>query len=243
MSGTVMGGTAMGNASRAVKGRTAWIFSHGDLSLSALPDRTEDDQDILIIAADAGARHLIQAGYLPDIAVGDFDSLSADELTFLEQSGCDVRKHPCAKNETDTQLATDIAIAAGAKDITIFGGIGGRLDHSLANIQLLVYMHDRGCTGKITDGVQTAILLTDSLKLVGWHPGDVLSILPLTPKLTGLSIEGLRFPLVEAEIQMGITRTISNEFTESGTGCLTLASGMAVVIITKDRGTVHASCL
>lgn len=231
----------------------AWIFSHGSLSaMPALPERlllsplssrtappaqteTEFDQDILIIAADAGARRLIQAGYLPDIAVGDFDSLSADELAFLLQSGCDVRKHPCAKNETDTQLAADIAIAAGAKEITIFGGIGGRLDHSLANIQLLVYMNDRGCTGKITDGIQTAYLLTDSMELTGRCPGDILSILPLTQKLTGLTIKGLRYALAEAEIQMGITRTISNEFTESGRGRFTLASGMAVVIITDAR--------
>ena len=231
MSGKVLRGTVMSNAGRAATGRIAWIFSHGDLS--SLPDRIGNEQDILIIAADAGARHLIQVGLLPKIAVGDFDSLSADELAFLEQSGCDVRKHPCAKNETDTQLAADIAIAAGAKEITVFGGIGGRLDHSLANIQLLVYMHDRGCTGRITDGVQTAVLLTDNLELAGWHAGDILSILPLTPKLTGLTITGLRFPLTEAEIQMGITRTISNEFTESGTGCLTLTTGVAVVIITE----------
>lgn len=232
--------------------RQAWIFSHGALSaLPALPERlllpplssrtapqaqteteTESDQDILIIAADAGARRLVKAGYLPDIAVGDFDSLSADELAFLQQSGCDVRKHPCAKNETDTQLAVDIAIAAGAKEITVFGGIGGRLDHSLANVQLLVYMNDYGCTGKITDGIQSAYLLTDSLELTGRHPGDILSILPLTPKLTGLTIKGLRYALAEAEIQMGNTRTISNEFTESGCGRLTLAFGMAAVIVT-----------
>ncbi|HCT37289.1 MAG TPA: thiamine diphosphokinase [Firmicutes bacterium] len=216
--------------------RQAWIFSHGDLA--ALPDRTEDNQDILIIAADAGARHLLSAGCLPHIAVGDFDSLSPGELALLEQSGCDVRKHPCAKNETDTHLATDIAIAAGAKEITVFGGIGGRLDHSLANVQLLVYMYDHGCTGKITDGIQTAYLLTDRLELTGWHPGDILSILPLTPQLTGLTITGLRYDLVETEVQMGTTRTISNEFTESGCGQLALASGLAVVLTQGDGSAV-----
>lgn len=238
-----MSGTAMSEATMSGTAmiRKAWIFSHGDLSAlpehskEVLADRSKAGQDVLVIAADAGARHLLQAGYLPDIAVGDFDSLSPDELAFLQQSGCDVRKHPCAKNETDTQLAVDIAIAAGAREITIYGGIGGRLDHSLANILLLVYIHEQGCTGKITDGAQTAVLLTDSLELTGQHPGDILSILPLTSKLTGLNIKGLRYPLIDAEIQMGITRTISNEFTECGSGWLTLASGMATVIITDAR--------
>lgn len=204
--------------------RRAYIFSHGRLtSLPAL------GPDIVTIAADGGARHLLQAGLRPDIAVGDFDSLSAAELNLLSESGCRIVRYPAAKDYTDTQLAVELAIEEGAGDLTIFGGLGSRLDHSLANVMLLMLIHERGCAGRVTDGEQVVHLLLNELSVSG-AAGDVVSILPLTPVLAGLTIEGLRYPLRDATIRMGESRTISNEFEAPGAGRITLRSGAAMVV-------------
>ncbi|MBI2914670.1 MAG: thiamine diphosphokinase [Firmicutes bacterium] len=204
--------------------RRAYIFSHGRLVSFPAPTR-----DMLTIAADGGARHLLRVGCTPDIVIGDFDSLGPDELDTLAASGCRVIRYPAAKDQTDTQLAVEFAIEEGATDLTLYGGLGSRLDHSMANVMLLALIHERGCTGRVTDGEQVVQLLVDEMTVSG-AAGDVVSILPLTPVLEGLTIKGLKYPLQDATIRMGDSRTISNEFGTPGTGTITLRSGVAMVV-------------
>lgn len=201
----------------------AWIFTNG--RLAAFP---AIDPGVLIIAADGGARHLLAAGLFPDIAVGDFDSLSSSDLSALRASGCEIRSFPAAKDATDTEIAVEQAFERGAREIVIYGGMGSRLDHSLANVLLLKLIHEKGGRGRVTDGEQSAELLVDRVEITG-RPGDVVSVVPLTARLEGLTIRGLRFPLHEAVVPMGSSLTISNEFGESGSAEITLRKGMAVV--------------
>lgn len=210
--------------------RTAWIFANG--RQAAFPD---PEPGVMIIAADGGARHLLAAGLVPDVAVGDFDSLSAADLDALRVSGCEILSYPAAKDVTDTQIAVEQALERGAGEITIFGGMGSRLDHSLANVLLLKLIHEKGGRGRVTDGEQTAELLVDHVELSG-RPGDVVSVVPLTAKLEGLTIKGLKFPLHEATVPMGSSLTISNEFGESAFAEITLRKGMAAVFsIPRER--------
>lgn len=210
--------------------RSAWIFTNG--RLAAFPD---PEPGVVVIAADGGARHLLAAGQTPDVAVGDFDSLSAADLGALRASGCEILSYPAAKDATDTEIAVEQALDRGADEITIFGGMGSRLDHSLANVLLLKLIHERGGRGRVTDGEQTAELLIDRMEITG-RPGDVVSVVPLTARLEGLTIRGLRFPLHEATVPMGSSLTISNEFGDSASAEITLRQGMAVVFrVPRER--------
>lgn len=202
----------------------AHIFCHG--RLVSLP---EARREVLTIAVDGGARHLWRAGRTPDVVIGDFDSLAPEELAALEKSGCRVVRYPAQKDQTDTHLAVELAIEEGANDLTLYGGLGSRLDHSMANVLLLKLIYERGCQGRVTDGEQVVQLLADVLEVSG-SAGEVVSILPLTPVLDGLTIEGLKYPLKDAVIRMGDSRTISNEFEASGTAQIRLRSGMAMVV-------------
>ena len=111
------------------------MFAGGDPNP---PDVVADvPGDALVVAADSGAVHARRCGRAVDILVGDFDSIPAGLLRELEAGGTDVRRHPVDKDRTDLALALDAAVAAGATDLTVVGGHGGRLDHLLANALLL----------------------------------------------------------------------------------------------------------
>ena len=151
-----------------------------------------------VICADSGARHALAAGIRPDVLIGDFDSLDPRDRRRLE--GVPTLSFSSDKDKTDTHLAVDWALAKGASHVVIAGGLGGRFDHALANAHLLVTIHGevagRGkaprATGVVTDGRQAVYLLVDQLELSA-PAGTVLTVLPLTPRLEGLSERGLRW--------------------------------------------------
>src|SRR5574340_972093 len=92
---------------------------------------------VAMICADGGARHLGALGLTPDVIIGDMDSLSPDLLRRFEEGGSRGVRHPRDKRETDTQLALEYALQLKPDEIMIFGALGGRIDHTLANISLL----------------------------------------------------------------------------------------------------------
>lgn len=202
------------------------VFAGGDLS--SLPEIRDWD---MVICADSGCEHALKFGILPDLVVGDFDSISKDTLDYLNRNNVSIVHPPCDQDKTDTQLAVEEAMALGASHIAILGGMGDRFDQTLANAQLLIFLWERGIEGYLTDGRQYVYLLADKLELSG-QPGECISILPLDRVLEGLCIKGLKYELDGYTVYMGDTRTISNEFI-GGTAVVSVCKGMAFVIITK----------
>lgn len=184
--------------------------------------------DDFIICADGGIKHLNVMGKTPDVFVGDFDSSSPDELAYEVE----IQKHNPIKNDTDTKLAIDIAFERGYGNIEILCGLGGRVDHMLANIFLLKYIRENGGTGKIVDEKNTVLLLTDSVKLKKVD-GAFVSLVPISENLEGITNTGLMYPLNDFSIPFGSTRGISNEFA-SDTAEISIKKGQALVIISKD---------
>lgn len=92
---------------------------------------------VAVICADGGARHLEAVGAIPDLVIGDMDSIDPDTLRHYEEAGCRVVRHSRRKDETDTELAVQEALALEPAEVWIWGGMGRRLDHTLANISLL----------------------------------------------------------------------------------------------------------
>lgn len=164
-----------------------------------------------IIAANGGSRHALAQGVIPNIVVGDLDSLSAAEVAQLSQD-TRIERVPREKDFTDGEMAVHEALRRGAKSVVLAGGLGGRLDHTLANIFLLEHIQNAGANGWVTDGNQRAYLLRggEQIALSG-HRGDTVSIVPLSPVLEGVQATGLRWPLENADLHFASSLSISNE--------------------------------
>lgn len=214
--------------------RRALIFSGGDWQPDGPQAGLVAGAWDWVICADSGARHALAAGFQPDLLIGDFDSVDPRDRRRL--GDVPALSFPSDKDKTDTHLAVDWALAQGATYVVIAGGLGCRFDHTLANAQLLVAIHSRAAgekrprpTGVVTDGRQAVYLLVDHLELTA-PAGTILTVLPLTPRLEGLSERGLRWELTDRDVALGDTLTVSNEFTGQRAR-LSLARGMALVIV------------
>ncbi|MFO7751978.1 MAG: thiamine diphosphokinase [Desulfobacteraceae bacterium] len=185
-----------------------------------------------IVCADAGAGHLKSMGILPDVIIGDFDSIGPENMEFFKGRSVEMIQHSVKKDATDTELAAMWAIEHKACEIIFLGASGSRLDHTLANIMLLKKMADLNIKSSIIDDHNCIYLVNDHLTLRG-TPGEFLSIIPLTEKVSGVTLEGLEFPLHNKEIYMGSSLGISNRFTAES-AVISIRQGLLIVTKSKD---------
>lgn len=186
----------------------------------------------MIIAADGGASHLYGSGICPDVIIGDLDSIDAEARAFFESKNVPVHTYPSQKDQTDTELCIDYAANQGSVEIILTGVTGTRLDHTLANVFLLRRLLDMGIKGSIVDA-HNEIFITSSGLTVNGAPGEILSVVPVSGRVTGLTLKGLEYPLTNKTISMGNTLGISNVFTGS-TAQIRLDSGIALIIKSTD---------
>ncbi len=168
----------------------------------------------LVIGANGGAARALAWGLVPDLVIGDMDSLSDEERAELEARGCRFVVHPRAKDETDLELALTYAADLGAQEIIVLGALGGRLDHTLANVFLLALPVLEDLSVRIVDGDEEALLAHggQSVTLEG-EPGDLVSLLPLGGDAYGVTTKGLAWALQGERLQFGLSRGVSNEMT------------------------------
>ena len=190
------------------------IFANG---LFDKPTRisTDFDTDDMVIAADGGANICLQLGIIPDILIGDMDSVEPKLIKELQDKGTQLIVYPRDKDQIDLELALSYALEQGAQDVLLFGLLGGRLDLSLANLMLLAKDDWKDMSLVVADGPDTAYIMhgPDITKIQG-DPGDIVSLIPLTEKVTGVSSSGLRWPLKDADLELGSTLSISNELSK-----------------------------
>jgi thiamine pyrophosphokinase len=188
----------------------------------------------LLIAADGGALPLLRLDRLPRLVIGDLDSLdSASQATLLER-GVELRRFPREKDETDLELALAHAATSGATTIDILGALGGRWDHTLANVALLGLTELRGRRVRLLDARQELFLVRDSAALEG-QAGDTVSLLPLTPTARGVTTHGLLYPLQDATLHYERARGVSNVLLEPP-GRVSLRDGLLLVVHHDDGG-------
>jgi thiamine pyrophosphokinase len=217
------------------------IVADGEVDRAALRDALtpSDETTIVAIGADGGARHLVAAGRIPDLVVGDLDSLGADEVAAFRAGGTAVAQYAADKNESDTELALLAALERGATSIRIVGALAGpRVEHAAANQQLLA--------SPILDGVDVAILHGGStIRRIGsadgpgslevrGAAGDFVTLLPLDDPVAAITTEGLRFPLHGEDLPLGSTRGLSNELLAEA-GRIATFAGRLLVIHTPRR--------
>ncbi|MGI8687167.1 MAG: thiamine diphosphokinase [Thermomicrobiales bacterium] len=190
----------------------------------------------LLIAADAGALVLERLGIVPDLAVGDFDTAGPELVARLAASSIPTETHPVAKDYTDTHLAIVIAITRGATEIIVLGALGGpRYDHMLATALSLAASAFAGVRILLVDPLHMMLVLRpgESITLHG-VPGEYVSLLALTEEVTGVSGDGLLYPLPTI-FRLGDNIGVSNELTAPDAKVSVSGRGMLLVIHTHQR--------
>lgn len=177
-----------------------------------------------VICADSGYDRAKKFSIEPNIIIGDMDSVKTD----LGDNQSIV--YPAKKDFTDSELALFHAIEKGADQILMFGMIGTRMDHTYANLSLLLNCKDIGAV--IIDGNNIIRMVFDQLTLHG-EIGDTVSILPFAGDVHGVSTSGLEYPLENSTIKIGTSLGVSNKMTNPQC-CITVKKGTALVIRSND---------
>ena len=201
------------------------ITSYVEGNLLELLDNTKEDY---VICVDHGYNLARKDSITPHLIIGDFDSM---ELSF--ETSALVIQLPVEKDETDTLAAVKHSINLGHKEIIIIGGMGGRLDHTLANIQCLAYGLHHGIRMELRDGRNVASIHFPSTLYVPAKTGYCLSMFSFSQTCEGLTTEGLKYPLSDYTLNHDFPIGISNEFT-SREAVITFRKGRLLLILSKD---------
>jgi thiamine pyrophosphokinase len=187
--------------------KRAFIFAAG-IYYSDVPELAEKD---FIIAADGGYKYCEEHEIIPDFVIGDFDSLGETP------SGEKTITLPVEKDVTDTAAAVKYAEENGVNEFHIFGGTGGRLDHTLANIALAANIAESGGKCYIYgDGVIITAITNRKVTMKPKNRGAVVSIFSFTDVSEGVTLTGLKYPLNEVVLASNFPLGISNETTLNG---------------------------
>jgi thiamine pyrophosphokinase len=185
-----------------------------------------------LICADSGANCLYEYNIYPNIIVGDLDSINHDALNFFMEKNFNIIQYPREKDFTDTEAAVDKAIELGAKEITILGATGSRIDHILGNVGILLKCLKLGVNSTIKDENNIIRLIDKPIKLKG-NIGDTFSLIPYCETIEALSIYGAKYPLRNYKLKLGSSLGISNEFLKEEIS-IEFNNGILIVICSKD---------
>ena len=186
------------------------------------------DDDFFIIC-DGGLSHAGGLGIKPDVVVGDFDSCDANDLEWWKKQS-EIIQLPREKDDTDTLFAVKLAVERGYCDFLLLGAMGGRFDHALGNISILLYLNGLG---------KKALLIDDYsvMQIVGNEPlyiGDTcsyFSVLTVAGDVSGVNIKNAKYPLENATLTCDFQLGISNEVLPGKVAEVSVASGRVLVVI------------
>lgn len=182
-----------------------------------------------IIAADGGVELLSGIGLLPQLFVGDLDSSTS------RPASCETVIRPKEKDETDMELAIREGEARGYRRFLVIGGLGGRLDHTLANIQSAHAAAARGSSVIFLGGRQNMTVISDSVIEFDPPSDGYVSVFALGGDARGVALRGLKYPLENATLTPDFPLGVSNEF-KGEPACISVGSGALAVIWDNSEG-------
>lgn len=184
--------------------------------------------DDLVICADVAYLAAKKERIEPNIIIGDFDHGENDAPSF---STAEFIRLPSEKDDTDTMLCVRYALEKGADAIVIVGGIGGRLDHTFANLQTLAFIKKQGVTARLITEDNEAFLISDQMQIIkkdGWY----LSVFAYDNICTGVTISGTKYEVTDVSLDTSFPLGVSNEITaEKAT--VSVKNGTLLVILSK----------
>ena len=183
--------------------------------------------DDFVIACDKGYEYARRSGIVPDLLVGDFDSYDGNVC-----DGVRVQKYKKEKDDTDTMIAFRFAVENGFDEIYMYCALGGRLDHTFANLQSAAYAVKNGVFVKITDSVTELYFISHSKLRITEKKGFSLSLFSVTDKCTDVSISGAKYPLHGATLTNTYPIGVSNEW-ENGFADVSVGEGILMIMLSK----------
>jgi len=212
----------------------AVIFLNGATDEPGLLWKIAEGAD-LVLAADGGTRHALDAGIVPDLIVGDMDSLGDAGAWEVEKLGARLEHHPARKDKMDGHLAVIAARERGATELDFLCASGGKFSALFAVPHLLLSAERMGMRAAAVGGWGRAFVLEAGSRTVAGAPGDGVSIFPLTGLAAGVTLEGFGYPLKDARLEIGDTLGFHNELT-TGEGRVSVTEGALLVIQEPSEG-------
>jgi len=202
--------------------RTCLIVSGGDINHINNSEKYD-----FVIACDAGYDNCLRNKLKPDLIIGDFDSYpgNIDE----DNKGIKLMKYPVKKDDSDTMLAVKYAIDGGYEKIVITCALGGRLDHTMANIQALTYISDHGLSCELFSDTELITVVSAGIHTFPRLPGHSLSLFALTNEVKGINISGSKYNVTGVTLYKNDPMGLSNEWV-SDTVCVSFTEGTLLVI-------------
>ena len=182
--------------------RRCWICGAGDFTARLFAPRPGD----LVVAADGGLEYLRQLHILPQHILGDFDSLG------YQPEGENVAAYPPEKDDTDMMLAVKYGLEKGCDTFLIYGSLGGRLSHTMANLQTLRFLCEKGCRGALVDGGSIVTMIQNERLCLAQTCAGMLSVFAQGGRAEGVSIRGLKYNVENVSFTTDYPLGTSNEF-------------------------------
>lgn len=197
---------------------------------------TGSDEDTVIIACDSGTDFLASHGIIPDMVVGDMDSISDKGLEFIKDNNIFTEKYPVEKDWTDTEIALEKSMD---NDVVLICPVTGRIDHVMANLGLVLKLKSQGKSISITDGITYCYPLygedTATADVTPYKGHAAVSLIPcdFSNPVTGVTTEGLYYPLEDADLNFGSSFSFSNKPLENASFIrVSIRSGLLLLVVT-----------
>ncbi|MGD9678625.1 MAG: thiamine diphosphokinase [Vulcanibacillus sp.] len=189
----------------------------------------------LIIGVESGIEWLFSQGIIPDYFIGDFDSIDSNLFNIISNLyGTRVNRFDVNKDETDTELALRFAITLRPKSVTIIGGTGSRIDHVLANINILIQAEIENVSAVLLDANnRIQLLFPEKICLVKKSLFKYVSLIAFSDCVEGINTEGFKYLIKNGTMSIGFPYGLSNELIED-TGMISVKKGRLLIIESKD---------
>lgn len=207
---------------------------HKDFALDFL--KKNKTENTCLIAADRGVEFFMGTDLEPDVAVGDFDSLSAEGAKYMETfKHTEIRRLKPEKDDSDTQSAANYAIEQGTERIMILGATGNRIDHLMANFGLLMLGKIKQVQIVLVDAYNYMSLIESGMILKKEEQfGKYVSFFPIEGEVTGLTLKGFKYPLNSYTLKVEDSGlTVSNEISDPEAE-VTFETGKLLMIMSRD---------
>lgn len=215
--------------------KSALLILNGQLDLKAEEISTIMQKNLInkIIAVDGGANKAEKLNLLPDLIIGDLDSITTKNLNFFQEKNVEIIKFPVEKDQTDSEIAVDYCYKNGIDELYLTAGLGGRIDQELANLNLLEYIYNLNLKAKIISK-NLEIALIGVQKRFKNKKGYRLSLIPQSKKILKLEIKGCKYNLNGLDIERSQSRGISNKI-ESDWAEIKIAQGLLFYVLEKTN--------
>ncbi len=193
------------------------------------------EQGDIVIAADGGYSVAKKLGLSPNIVLGDFDSLG-----YIPTDNKSVTVFPVQKDDTDLMLAVKTGFSKGYSQFKIYGAVGGRTDHTFANIQTLIYITKNGGSGVLINGDETLTVIKNDSYTIHTDNQKTVSVFACFGKAYGVSLEGLEYIITDHTLSPDFPLGISN-LTIAKSATVSVRDGYILIIVSNKEIKKHIS--